>query len=305
MRYDITDLRLLLDIAETGSITSGAERSNLSLPAASARVRNLESEVGAPLFLRNSRGVLPTRAGEVLLHHARIVTLQLEQLDGEMAEVRGGMKGRVRLLCNTSALSEFLPDILGAFLARHGDVDVDVEERMSYDIVKSVRDGAADIGIAADSVDMGGLQTRPFRRDRLVVIGDEARLRTQAGTAGSIRFQNLLDADFVGLTADSALQRYLSQHARTGGRTIRLRARVRSFDAVCRLVHAGVGIAVIPETAAVRGANAYRLGVRPLSDAWASRLLQICARDFSALPRHAQALVERMADAAAAGIEHG
>lgn len=291
MRHDLIDLQLILAIAETGSITAGAARSHLSLPAASARVRAMETAIGEPLFMRNSRGVHPTRACETVLHHARIVILELEQLDSEIAGIQDGRKGRVRLLCNTSALSEFLPEALGAFLARHPDVDVDVEERMSYDIVKAVRDGHADIGIVTDSVNLSGLETRPFRLDRLVVAAARGWLDEAAGADAAVAFSALLDQNFVGLTADSALQRYLALHAKQCGRTMKLRARVRSFDAVCHLVHAGVGIAVIPETAAMRYGAEHRLGWRALSDAWATRRLTLCMRSYELLPRYARALV--------------
>ncbi|WP_312436563.1 LysR substrate-binding domain-containing protein [Janthinobacterium sp.] len=295
MRFDLVDLQLFVHVVEEGSLTAGAARSHLALASASARVRGMEEALGMPLLLRGRRGVAVTPPGQTLLHHARLVLLQMDKLRGDLGEFARGLKGQLRLLCNTSALSEFLPEALGTFLDRHPNLAIDLEERLSYDIVKGVSEGLADIGIVSDSVDMRGLQTFLFRPDRLVAIaaadGEHQRI---IGDAAAIDFASLLDHDFVGLADDSALQQYLALHAARIGRPLNVRVRLRSFDAVCRMVASGVGVAVVPQSAARRCQQTMALRCMELLDPWSVRNLTICVRQFSELPLYARQLIEHL-----------
>src|SRR5690349_1558900 len=206
MRFDLTDLRLFLHVAEAASITHGADRAGLALASASARIRGMEDALGVALLERGRRGVRPTPAGRALLRHARLVLRQIEHMRGELSEYARGLRGRVRLLSNTAALTEFLPEALAAWLAAHPNVDIELEERLSDEIVPAVAEGLADAGIVADAVDLAGLETFPFRADQLVLVMPRdhslARRRT-------IAFAEILDRDFVGLAPGSALQDYL------------------------------------------------------------------------------------------------
>lgn len=295
MRFDLVDLQLFIHVVETGSLTAGAARSHLSLASCSARVRGMEEALGMPLLLRGRRGVEATPVGQTLLHHARLVVQQLDRMRGELGEFAQGLKGQLRLLCNTAALSEFLPEALGAFLDRHPNLSVDLEERLSDDIVKAVSQGLADIGIVSDSVDLRGLQTFLFRPDRLVVIAAADGVHHQAlGEQGEIDFASVLDHDFIGLADDSALQQYLGLHAARAGRPFKVRVRLRSFDAVCRMVASGVGISVVPLSAARRCQQTMALRCMELKDTWSVRNLTICVRQFSELPPYARQLIEHL-----------
>ncbi|MBP2302925.1 LysR family transcriptional regulator [Azospirillum picis] len=302
MRFDLTDLRLLLHIVETGSITAGADRSAMALASASARVRGMEETLGVPLLERGRRGISPTPAGRAAVHHARLVLHQIERMRGELAEYAKGLKGHVRLLSNTAALTEFLPDALAGFLAANPSIDIDLEERPSHAIVEAVAAGLADLGVVADMVDLAGLETRPFRADHLVAV--MAPGHPLAGHE-AIAFADLLDEPFVGLSPGSALQDYLNAHAARAGRTLAFRVRVRSADALCRLVERGVGLGIVPETAAQRASRGAAIRIVPLRDAWAPRLLVLCARRFTDLPAHARRLVDTLsADAPAASTRN-
>ncbi len=292
MRFDLVDLQLVLNVAEAASITHGAARSGLALASASERIRDMEQALGAPLFERQRRGVTPTPAGIALVHHARLVTRQLEQMRGELTQFAKGLRGQVRLLSNTAATLEFLPPLLGAFLAGHANVDVEIEERPSPEIVRAVAGGRADIGIVADAVDAAAeLETRPFAEDRLVLV--TAR-RHALSRRRRIAFRDVLDQDFVGLSAGSALQEYVGGHAARTGQRLKLRVRLPNFDSVCRVVESGIGVAVVSKIAAERCRQTMAIDVVPLADAWAVRRLRICALSFRALPVHAQALVEHL-----------
>jgi DNA-binding transcriptional LysR family regulator len=291
VRFDLADLRLFLQVTEAGSITGGAGRAHMALASASARIAGMEEALGIPLLVRGRRGVQPTPAGRTLLHHARMVLQQLERMRGELGEYARGLKGHVRLLCNTAAMTEFLPQALSAFLAGHPNVDIDLEERLSYEIVQAVAEGLADIGIVADAVDLGGLETFPFRPDRLVVVAPRDH---PLAARRSLGFAETLGHDFIGLAEGSALQEYLAGHAARAGRRLQYRVRQRSFDAVCRMVEHGVGIGVIPDTAARRCQRSMAIRRIRLTDAWAVRRLTICVRRFDELPAYAKRLIEQI-----------
>lgn len=291
MRFDLADLRLFLHVAEARSITHGAERANLALASASARIRGMEEALGVPLLARNRRGVVLSAAGECLLEHARLIVQQSERMRGDLGSFARGLSGTVRLLSNTAALSEHLPRLVASFLAAHPTLSVELEERESVDIGTAIAAGGADIGIATTAAIPEGLQTFPFRDDRLVLVvprGDALAGARQAYLA------DIVGRDFVALPRESALQRHLAGHAARLGSTMKVRARVSGFDAVCRMVESGAGIAIVPDAAARRCRRSMRIGVVGLRDPWARRRLAICVRRLQALPIGARRLVEHL-----------
>jgi len=291
MRFDFPDLSLFRHVVEAGSITHGAERAHLALAAASTRIRNMEQALGAPLLIRARHGVTPTQAGRTLLQHARTMLGQAERLREDLGAYAGGLGGQVRVLSNTNALTEFLPEALGSFLAGHPQVSIDLEERLSDEIVGLVAEGVGDIGIVAGTVDTGRLVTYPFRSDRFVLVVPAGHA---LAAAAEIAFADVLGYDFVGLDRASALQRFLAGKATRIGKPIRLRVQLRSFDAVCRMVEAGVGLGIVPETTARRAARTMAITLVELKDSWALRELTICVRDLGSLAPSARQLVEHL-----------
>ena len=296
MRFDLADLSLFRHVAEGGSITRGAERAHLALGAASTRIRNMEEALGAPLLVRGRHGATPTQAGRTLLQHARAILAQAERLREDLSAYAGGLAGQIRILSNTNALTEFLPETLSSFLAEHPHVSIDLEERLSDEIVGLIAEGVADIGIVAGTVDAGRLTTYPFRSDRFVLV--VARNHPLAHR-NHISFSEVLDHDFVGLDRASALQRFLASKAALLGRPLRLRIQLRSFDAVCRLVERNVGVGIVPETTVQWAEKMMAIHALDLTDPWARRDLTICVRDIDALPHYARQLVEHMRAGAA------
>jgi DNA-binding transcriptional LysR family regulator len=291
MRFDLADLYLFRHVVEAGSITHGAGRARLALGAASTRIRGMEEELGVPLLMRGRLGVRPTQAGRTLLQHARAMLAQAERMREDLGVYAGGFAGQITLLSNTNALTEFLPEALSAFLTAHRNISIDLEERLSDEIVDLLAEGVADIGIIAGTVDAGRLMTYPFRSDRFVlVVSREHPLANQS----HVGFADALDYDFVGLDRASALQRFLATKANRIGRPLRLRIQLRSFDAVCRLVERNVGIGIVPETTAQRAAKSMSIRAVALDDAWAPRDLTICVRDYEALAPYAQQLVDHL-----------
>ena len=295
MRFDLADLNLFRHVVDAGSITHGAERAHLALAAASTRIRRMEEALGAALLVRTRQGVTPTQAGRTLLQHTRTILRQAERLREDLGVYAGGLAGQIRVLSNTNALTEFLPEALSSFLSAHPNVSIDLEERLSDEIVGLIAEGVADLGIVAATVDASALETYPFRKDRFALV--VARNHPLAKRS-KIAFADVLDHDFVGLDRASALQRFLADKAARIGQPLRLRVQLRSFDAVCRMVECNVGIGIVPETTARRVARTMAIVVVALTDPWAARELKICIRSLDELPPYARQLVEHLRTAA-------
>jgi DNA-binding transcriptional LysR family regulator len=292
MRFDLIDLRLFLHVLDTGSITHGAARTNMSLPSASARLRGMEEALGMPLLERGRRGVESTPTGDTLAHHARLVLGQIDRMQDELGEHQAGRKACIRLWTNTAAITEFLPEAIGLFLRDHPNVQIDLKERQSSETIKAVLSGAAQIGIVSDAVEHGALHTLPFAVDKLVLIAsrDDA-----LATRRRIALAEVVEREFIGLSADSALQSYLEERALLAGGPLHFRAHVRTFDSVCCMVQQGAGLGIVPATAAKRYRGTPGIRTIELTDSWATRQLLICMRDLNTMPRPEKALVRHLA----------
>jgi DNA-binding transcriptional LysR family regulator len=296
MRFDLVDLQLFIAVAETRSITNGAVNVHLALASASARIKGLERALGVALLTRGRRGVELTPAGESLLDHARVVIHNVEAMRGDLLAHASGAKATVRLLANTSGLTEYLPKTLAAFLSQHPHISIDIEERESADIARAIASGAADLGLAAEHALPDTIERVPFSEDRLVLVtaqGSDLAGRRQ------VDFSEVVERDFVGLISSIALHAHISGHAAKLGARLRFRARLNNFDAIGQMVAAGVGVGVMPEVAARRCARSMKIAVVRIRDSWANRRLAICARSFRALPKPAQQLADHLRKAAA------
>ena len=303
MHFDLVDLRLMVRIAEANSLTRGAEASHLSLPAASTRVKNLEESIGTKLLYRNSQGVTLTPPGQAFVHHARLVLGQLEHLRGDLQSYAKGIKGHLRVFANTTALGEFLPPVLRRYLQTHPDVNIDLRERLSHDIVRAVTEGQTDIGIVAGQVRTENLETLPYRIDRLVLVVPEGHA---LGGRGPVAFADTLDHEHVSLHEASAIHAFLRQVCDGLHRTLPMRIQVGNFEAACRMVESQVGVAILPASAADRHAQTMAIKTVPLTDDWSLRHMQICMRSLQALPSFARDLVDLLvADADEAAAAEG
>ena len=292
-RIDLTSLQLFVAVCELGSIGKAAEREFIAASAVSKRLSDLEATLETPLLYRHTRGVDLTPAGESLLHHARSVLFSLEKMQGELSEYADGVRGHVRVHASISAIVQFLPEDLGAFIKQHGEVKIDLEEHLSTEIVRAVQEGAADLGICNAGVIAKGheLQTLAYRRDELVLIVPKghALARTKI-----VAFEDTLDCDHVGLHSNSSIYLAMRDAAAAVGRTIKLRIHVTGLDAMCRMIHNGLGVGVMPRRAFELMHGVGELACVALSDAWAQRNIDLVARDFSTLPVTARLLVDHL-----------
>lgn len=300
MHFDLVDLRLMVRVAEANSLTRGAEAVFMSVPTASTRIKGIEDSIGVKLFYRTSQGVTLTPPGQAFVHHAQLVLGQLEHLSGDLQEYAKGIKGHLRVFANTTSLGEFLPPVLRAFLIAHPDVNIDLRERPSGDIIRAVTDGQTDIGIVAGSVRTENLEVVPYRRDRLVLVVPREHPMAELP---AVAFSDTLELEHIGLHESTAIHAFLRRICNNLHRTIRLRIQVGSFEAACRMIEATVGVGVLPESAARRHAQTMAIRIVPLVDDWAMRAMQICVRRMDALPSFARDLVALLIEDARAAAE--
>ncbi len=234
----------------------------------------------------------PTQAGRTLLQHARTILAQAERMREDLGAYAGGLAGQVRILSNTNALTEFLPETLSSFLAAHPHVSVDLEERLSDEIVGLIAEGVADIGIVAGTVDAGSAHDLSVP-DRPLRAGGRAR-----PSAGATHRDRLRRSARPRLRRARSRERAAALRRRQGAAaSAGCSSCACSFalsTAVCRLVEKNVGVGIVPETTARWAAKAMAIKAVALTDAWAVRDLTICVRNFGALPPYARQLVDHM-----------
>lgn len=274
-RIDFVTLKLFCAIAQSGSITKGASECHLALSAASRRISELEETVGLMLLDRSAKGVTLTPAGHAVMQHALRLFQGFEQFSNELNEFAKGSKGHVRLWANMSSLTEFLPSALASFLKEHPEIQVEVEEQLSGDIVKALLDGIADIGVFAEGTPTTGLNTQVIGHDELVIVCSQDHA---IQSRKSISFEECLEFDFVGLNRGSSLLELTSRHAERLNKHMRLRIQVRSYDAMCQMIAVNLGIGVLPYQACAPQIKALGLKVIRLEDAWAKRNLLLAIK---------------------------
>lgn len=288
MLPDIDSLALFVRAAELRSLTKAAEASHIGLAAASRRMALLEHRFGAPLLERSPRGVDLTPAGATLVGHAKALLMVINQMQADMKDHATGRRAALRIMANTSAMTEFLPSDLAEFSRLRPDVHLVVEERWSAEIVKAVQSAEADLGIIVDAQPIEGLDLFPYRSDRLSAVMPSDHPLT---ALANMQFIDVLDHDVVALEGGSAMMRLLASQAVVAEKTLQLRIQVRSFEAVCRMVQSGLGVGLLPYQAAIELGRGMSLVVRPLPEEWAERRMQICVRRERAKASSVEALL--------------
>ena len=292
-RIDLVSLSLFNLVTRTGSISRGADLAALAVGAASKRITDLEATFGVALFERHSRGVKLTPAGEALHAHVRRILDDIDLMNADLSDHAKGLIGVVRLWANTSAITQFLPSDLASFTTNQPAIRIEMNEAESHEVVLALLDGRADIGIFADRTPAFGLLTTPYRTDRLVLVvrPDHALARLKRKR---VAFSQAVDYDFVSLTQATSLAQRLAHESREIGKPLRIRIHVRSFDAMCQMVAAGLGIAILPDAAVQPMVKALGLRKIELTDAWVHRQLLLGTRDLNGLARPVRSLYDHL-----------
>ena len=315
MRFDLTTLNLVLAIAETRSITRGAEREHLALAAASKRLSDLEVRLGVLLFDRRARGVDLTEAGRAMVRHIRSLNASLHALESDVVEFSRGIKGHLRIASNASAIAECLPADLAAFSQAHPGIRISLDDLTSAEVQAAVASGRADAGIFVPPQHESRLSCQPYRQGELAVLVPRGHVlagraglgsvaATATATAGAaptlpaVRFDALLDFDIVGLHLGAAAHEQMRERAQALGRSLNVRVQVRGFDAIAQLVEAGLGVAVLPAVVAQRFARIFAVQPLVLDEDWARRPYLLAVRTQEVLPTVVQRFAEALCGAA-------
>ncbi|MFW2046108.1 LysR family transcriptional regulator [Acinetobacter variabilis] len=280
MRLDFFDLHLFLNIVDTGSLTKGAERSAISLQAASERIKKLEQQYQVSLFSRHSGGVKMTFAGQVFAEHAQALLQQGQQLSQAMASFSEGLHSNISLWCNSSAQSEYLPLLLPQYLVNNPNIQIDLKEAESNDIIAALASSTAKLGLISSFFPAPQLQTLEFSDDPLVLICPEQH---DLAANQALTLADCLNYPFVGLMQYHSLQQSIETQARLLNCEIQYRLRLPNFAAIAQVVANGVGIAIMPKRAAQRLSKLYAFQQIQLTGDWANRKLLLAAKNFDEL----------------------
>ncbi|WP_341318879.1 LysR family transcriptional regulator [Paraburkholderia sp. IMGN_8] len=287
-KLDLTSLRLFVAVCQEQNIARAAEREFIASSAVSRRIAEIEALIGLPVIQRQSRGITVTPVGETVLRYAQAIIGNIEQMSAELSRFSSGAKGRVRVVANLSSIVQFLPEDVAAFGRAFPEVSIELEEENSADVLRIVDEHGADFGICNAVAGSEAFEQVPYREDRLAVLVPGGH---RLADASRVTFDDLLGDSFVGLRSESALTQLLTQQAANAGRRLDVKIRVSSLDALCRMVHAGLGIAIVPEQVGLLYLNALDVRLLALGDAWAARRLVMIFKARDQLSASAAALV--------------
>lgn len=280
-RLDLISLRLFVTVIEESSITRAAAREHITASAVSKRLSELEAQLGVQLFERHSSGVHPTSAGRALEADARSVFAALERMQSLATDYASGVRGEVRLHANASSIVDTLPDELRRFSRRHPHIQIRMGEGRSTEVVEAVASGRADLGIFVPNIPAPELEVVPYRRVSLVLVTppDHPLARNER-----IAFADAaLAHEFVTLSEGSSIGTRIRSAAANMGVAYRSAIQVTTFEAMRRMVQAGMGIGILPESCSAPYAEQLGLRCIPLTDDWASYHLGLCARHVDTL----------------------
>ncbi|NYT83120.1 LysR family transcriptional regulator [Alcaligenaceae bacterium] len=290
MRYELTDLKVFLAVAAQRSVSGGAETVHMTAPSASYRLKNLEQAMGCTLFERTTKGMVLTAAGMTVKKFAERIMSNVERLESEVSRHRIGVTGNIRLFANSSTLSGLAP-LLGGYLSSYPNVNIDLVEHLSEDIVKAVLEGTADIGLVAGPVDTRGLESTEYGEDELIFITPPHHpLLEDAYTS----LANAISYDLVSVGRETSNFKYLWSFAQNIGITPRVRLHAPSFVAVINCVRDGAGIALVPRSVAARDIASGNVGYVHIKELWAQRKQQLVTRSAKDLPDYAAELIARI-----------
>ena len=289
MHFDLADLSLFIHIGASSTLTAAAKRAHLSVATVSGRIKALEEQLDARLLYRTSRGIEMTPAGERLLRHARLICRQCDELKREFDKSDNSDTAHIRIFANTTAVTEFLPRILATYLARWPNVTIDLQERLTRDIIRGVIDGSTDMGIVAGEVDVPGLQALLFSTDTLVLV---APMGHPLARCKSVTLDEVAQYPMVGMHEGSTIVNFLREQYEHNGRILPLRIQLYSFESICKMIELGVGVGIVPDSAARRYAASMALCIMPIDEPWVIRKRSILLRSGVAISPCTQMLID-------------
>jgi len=271
---DPYSLRLFVAAAREGSIARAAATEHIAASALSRRIADLERAFGVPLFVRSPHGIALTEAGKVALARGTKLEDDLKLLVRDVQAHAGEICGVLRLFANATAIVGSLPERLSAFCRKYPAVEIALHEHITEEIVRACLDDRADIGVGVEMSVPHALQSWHFDHDPLIVVLPPDH---PLAAKRKLHTTDLGPYPLVSIRTGGALDRLLHDRAVEANVPVRTSVTVTSFDAVCRMVEAGLGIAVIPRRAADAFSSTGRFVRRALDEPWINRDLRVYA----------------------------
>lgn len=277
LRLDSYTLHLFVAVARTGSIAQAAREAHISPSALSRRIADLEELLRTPVFSRSPRGLELTDAGRFVLGHAERIHGDIETLVRDVWNLgEGELRGHIRLHTNPAALIGALPERLRVFSERHPGVTMSIVEDDTHRVLRACLDDEADVGVGVSMATSPGLTQWPFVPDAIHAV--YPREHALARVRGTLTFSQMLAYPLIGYRVGGALDSLMQTQARQLVAGFAPTVTVGSFDAICRMIEAGMGVALMPASALRAYAGSPHFGSRPLQDTWArARALDIYA----------------------------
>jgi DNA-binding transcriptional LysR family regulator len=292
-RLDPYSLRLFVAVARAGSLARAAANEHIATSALSRRIANLERLFRTPLIVRSPHGITLTEAGQIALKRGLQLETELQLLQQEIQAKSGEINGTLRLFANASTVVGFLPERLRNFCAKYPQVTVVLQEASSADVLTACLDDRCDVGIAVAMGVPSGIESWHFVDDPLIVVLPRRHVLARAQT---VAFADVLQHPLVTVQSGGALDRTLHDRAADARARLQVAVTVSSFDAVCRMVEAGLGIAVVPRSAATAYAGARHFIRKPLVEPWANRELRLYALRKTPHPRVAEVFIATLCE---------
>ena len=241
----LQQVRCFCAALELGSFSAAADALRVSQPAVAEQVRKLERALGADLFVRAGRGVIPTDAGHAFAEHAAESLRALEDAAGSVGEFTAMRSGGVALGTFSAPSTWRFEEVVAAFLERHPNMTVRFLSRNSSAIAERVRRGELEAGVVLLPIDDERLDVRPLVRDELLYVSaDPERTRHPA------TIEQLASAPLIFYDAESAdsdpIRRLLAERAQAHGLRLRPRVEVEMAELALALVARGIGDTYLP-----------------------------------------------------------
>jgi DNA-binding transcriptional LysR family regulator len=288
---DLPSLRVFVAAVEERSLARAGEREHLGTSAASKRMAELERQVGTRLLVRHGRGVTPTPAGTMLYQRALAILRNVNSAEQALKAFAINGLSQVRLAANPSTFLESLPRQISEFCLSYPGARVDLIEAFSVDVPRQVIDGDADVGIYHAQHPAVGVTSVPYRTDRVGVV---VPLGHPLCARPAWRLEDALEYDFIGYLPRHSVESFMELAGSTLSRPPNVRVQVSNYEARCRMVREGLGIAIVPESIGRRYAAGIGLSVQGLTDPWATRQFYVCRMNSDRTPTAAQALFDKL-----------
>jgi DNA-binding transcriptional LysR family regulator len=241
----LQQLRCFCAALELGSFTAAAEALRVSQPAVAEQIRKLEQALGADLFVRAGRGVVPTEAGRAFAEHATRSLRAVEDAADSVGELSALRSGTVAVGIFGEPSAWRMDELVAAFLRRHPNVSVRLVGRNSSAVVESVRRGELEAGVVVLPVDDDRLDVRPIVRDEVLYVSASPERTRQPATIEQLATTPLVFYDAESGDNDP-IRRQLAERAQALGVQLQPKVEVELKDIALRLVAAGIGDTYLP-----------------------------------------------------------